>query len=95
MAFTGFLWSGPDLNGRKVKIAWKDVCKMKQDVCLGMRSLKEINLVSCLKLIWRILFSNLVWVNWINIYLIRKGSLWTGKENIQLGSWMWKKNSQM
>lgn len=56
-----------------------------------MQSLKEINLVSCLKLIWRILSSNLVWVNWINIYLIRKGSLWTAKENIQLGSWMWKK----
>lgn len=88
---SAFLLSGPDLNGRKVKIAWKDVCKMKQEGGWVMRSLREINLVSCQKLIWRILSSNSVWVNWIKIYLIRKGSLWTVKENTQLGSWMWRK----
>lgn len=83
---SAFLWSGLDLNGRKVKVAWKDICKLKKEGGLGMRSLKEINLVSCLKLVWRILSSNSVWVNWIKIYLIRKGSLWTVKENTQSSS---------
>ena len=41
-----------------------------------MRRLKEVNLVCSLKLIWRILSANSLWVNWIKVYLIRKGSLW-------------------
>lgn len=86
-----FLWSGPELNGRKIRVAWSDVCKKKEEGGLGVRRLKEINLVSCLKLIWRILSTNSMWVNWIKIYLIRKGSIWSVKENTQLGSWMWKK----
>lgn len=88
---SAFLWSGPDLNNRKEKVAWVDICKPKQEGGLGIRSLKETNLVSCLKLIWRIFSSNSVWVNWIKIYLIRKGSLWTVKDNTQAGSWMWRK----
>ena len=52
---------------------------------------KEMNVVSCLKLVWRILSAQSIWVNWIKIYLIRKGSIWTVKENTQNGSWMWRK----
>lgn len=86
-----YLWSGTDLNYRKVKVSWVDICKTKQEGGLGLRQLNEVNLVSCLKLIWRILSSNSMWVNWIKIYLIRKGSLWSVRENTQTGSWMWKK----
>lgn len=85
-----FLWSGPDLNSRKAKIAWPEVCRSKQEGGLGIRSLEEINVVCILKLIWRILSANSLWVKWIHIYLIRKGSFWTVKES-SLGSWMWKK----
>lgn len=45
-----------------------------------------------MKLLWRILSSkNSLWVRWIQIYLIRKGSIWTVKENTQAGSRMWSK----
>lgn len=88
---SAFLWSGPDLNGKKAKVAWVDVCRLKEEGGLGVRPLKEANLVSCLKLIWRILSSNSLWVNWVKSYLIRKGSLWLVKDNTQLGSWMWRK----
>lgn len=86
-----FLWSGPELNGRKAKISWEDICKMKYEGGLGLRPLKEVNQVSCLKLIWRILSAHSLWVNWIKIYLIRKDSFWTGRDNTQSGSWMWRK----
>lgn len=86
-----FLWSGPELNGRKAKISWSDICRTKQEGGLGLRPLKEVNLVCCLKLVWRILSANSLWVNWIKIYLIRKSSIWTIKENTQGGSWMWRK----
>ncbi|KAG7556371.1 hypothetical protein ISN44_As11g024100 [Arabidopsis suecica] len=87
-----FLWSGPDLNTKKAKVAWKDVCKPKKEGGLGLRSISEANKVSCLKLLWRILSAHSsLWVNWVRRYLIRKGSLWSVKETSSLGSWTWKK----
>ena len=86
-----FLWSGPAMNGRKAKISWEEVCKTKQEGGLGLRPLKEVNQVCCLKLIWRIVSASSLWVSWIKLYLIRKDSIWTIKDNTQSGSWMWRK----
>ena len=88
---SAFLWSGPELNTKKAKVAWKDVCTPKEEGGLGLRSLKEVNKVSCLKLIWRMLSSNSLWVKWLRQYLMRKGSFWSTNENSSLGSWMWRK----
>lgn len=89
---SAFLWSGPVMSTQKAKVAWVDVCKPKEEGGLGLRSLEEVNRVSCLKLIWRILSSrSSLWVKWIHKYLIRKGSFWSVKESSSLGSWMWKK----
>ncbi|KAJ4877503.1 EF-hand domain protein [Raphanus sativus] len=41
---SAFLWSGPMLNGKKAKIAWTDISKLKIEGGLGIRPLKEINL---------------------------------------------------
>lgn len=88
---SAFLWSGPEMNNRKAKVSWAEICKTKQEEGLGIRRLKEANTVSCLKLIWRILSSDSMWVNWVKIYLIRKSSFWLMKDNTQTGSWMWRK----
>ena len=78
---SAFLWSGLVLSSQKTKIAWSDVCKPKEEGGLGLRSLEEVNRVSCLKLIWRIISStSSLWVQWIQRYLIRKGSFWSFKE---------------
>lgn len=87
-----FLWSGPDLNPRKNKLAWKDVCMPKNEGGLGLKSLNEVNKVSCYKLIWRIVSSTKsLWVNWIQKELLRSASFWSVKERTNNGSWMWKK----
>ena len=88
---SAFLWSGSELNGRKAKVSWADVCRPKAEGGLGVRRLKDVSLVCSLKLIWRILSANTLWVNWIKMYLIRKGSLWSVKESTQTGSWVWRK----
>ncbi|KAG7543982.1 Reverse transcriptase domain [Arabidopsis thaliana x Arabidopsis arenosa] len=89
---SAFLWSGPELNSHKAKIAWTTVCKPKQEGGLGLRSLKEANEVCCLKLIWRLVsHANSLWVRWINKYLLKKDTFWSIKETTSLGSWMWKK----
>ncbi|WZZ59978.1 hypothetical protein YC2023_060085 [Brassica napus] len=59
---SAFLWSGPELNSRKAKVAWPDICRTKQEGGLGIRPLKEMNEVCILKLIWRILSANSLWV---------------------------------
>lgn len=84
---SAFLWSGPDLNAKKSKISWTEVCKPKAEGGLGLKPLGEANKVSCLKLIWRILSTHSsLWVNWVRRYLIFKGSFWTVKETSSLGS---------
>lgn len=93
---SAFLLSGPVLPTQKAKIAWPDVCKLKKEGGLGLRSLEEVNRVSCLKLIWRILSTrNSLWVQWIHRYLIRKVSFWNINEVSSLGSWMLKKLLQL
>ena len=80
------------MSTQKAKISWSDVCSPKDEGGLGLRSLREVNKVSCLKLIWRILSTqSALWVQWIHRYLIRKGSFWSVKDSSSLGSWMWKK----
>ena len=89
---SAFLWSGPDLNPHKAKIAWVEVCKPKQEGGLGLRSLKEANDVCILKLIWRIVSNgNSMWVKWVKIFLLKQKKIWALKETTSLGSWMWKK----
>lgn len=89
---SAFLWSGPTLNSHKAKISWHEICQPKREGGLGLRPLKEVNAVSCLKMVWRILSSkNSLWVNWIKAYLLRHGSFWTIQLTTSTGSWMWRK----
>ena len=82
-----FLWSGLEMNTKKSKISWMEVCKKKTEGGLGIRPLTEVNDVACLKLVWRILSGkNSLWVKWIQIYLIRKGSFWAIRENTTIDS---------
>lgn len=89
---SAFLWSGPELKTTKAKVSWKDLCLPKAEGGLGIRPLKEVNVVHSLKLVWR-LFSakSSLWVRWIHCYLIRKGSFWSIRGTTSLGSWIWRK----
>ena len=88
---SAFLWSGPVLNPRKAKVAWKEVCAPKSEGGLGLRSLEEANKVSMLKLIWRLLSAKgSLWVDWVQQNLIRSGSFWAVKNNTTCGSWEWR-----
>ncbi|XP_019089261.1 PREDICTED: uncharacterized protein LOC109128041 [Camelina sativa] len=40
---SAFLWSGPDLNATKAKVAWRDVCLPKGEGGLGLKSIVEAN----------------------------------------------------
>lgn len=86
-----FLWSGPDLRTTGAKVAWEVICKPKLEGGLGIRMLKEVNVVYGLKLIWRMLTGDSLWGQWIRVYLLKKRSFWEIKSTTQTGSWMWRK----
>lgn len=52
---SAFLWSGAALKSAGAKVSWKEICKEKEEVGLGIRALKDVNMVCGLKLIWRML----------------------------------------
>lgn len=86
-----FLWSGPILKSTGAKVAWCEVCKQKHEGGLGIRALKEVNLVCGLKLIWRLLNGKSLWSKWIKENLMKKKSFWEVNVKSQNGSWMWRK----
>lgn len=86
-----FLWSGPNLKATGAKVAWSEVCKLEEEGGLGIRPLKEVNMVYGLKIIWRLLSGESLWGRWIKCYLLKKRSFWAISGKTQMGSWMWKK----
>ncbi|XP_013608171.1 PREDICTED: uncharacterized protein LOC106314918 [Brassica oleracea var. oleracea] len=88
---SAFLWSGPELKTTGAKVAWKVMCTAKEAGGLGIRSLKEVNKVYGLKLIWRMLSGNSLWGQWVKLNLTKKKSFWELSNKSQQGSWMWKK----
>lgn len=88
---SAFLWSGPDLKSSGAKVAWQDVCKPTNEGGLGIRALKEVNIVYGLKLIWRMLVGYSLWGRWIKNNLLKKKSFWEVSGDTQTGSWIWRK----
>ena len=86
-----FLWTGPELRSTGAKISWTEICKLKNEGGLGIRSLKEVNQIFGLKLIWRMLSGESLWGKWLKENLLKGRSFWEIKMNTQAGSWMWRK----
>ena len=90
-----FHWYGHALKSTRAKVAWSDISKPKNEVGLVIRSLKEVNKVYGLKLIWRLLSGDSLWGKWIKLYLLKKKSFWEVNARSQVGSWMWRKILKM
>lgn len=83
---SAFLWTGPELKTSGAKVAWQDVCKLKSEGGLGLRPLKEVNVVNGLKLIWRILSAKSLWSQWVHKTLLNRKKFWDLNGKSQLGS---------
>lgn len=78
---SAFVWSGSDVNPRKAKLSWEEVCRPKEEGGLGLRSLKDMNKVTQLKILWRLISNkSSLWVNWINSTILKNVSIWSPKE---------------
>ncbi|GJZ93434.1 RNA-directed DNA polymerase, eukaryota, reverse transcriptase zinc-binding domain protein [Tanacetum coccineum] len=74
----------------KARIAWKLVCRPKEQGGLGIKPLSQWNEVLLIRQFWKILENKKsLWAEWVNIVKLKNRSVW----NIQVepnDSWGWK-----
>lgn len=69
-----FIWAG-DINVRKLStVAWDKVCSPLQEGGLGIRSLKDLNHASVLKLCWDMIVSHKQWAQFLKARFIWIGN---------------------
>lgn len=85
---SAFLWSGDPLQTHKAKVKWEDLCYPKSEGGMGIRRLRDTVRVFALSMICQIFnMSDLLWVSWVQHYLLRHCSFWDVREETT-GSWI-------
>ena len=93
--FSGFLWSGKDVNARRAKVGWKSLCMPKEEGGLGLRRIKDLNDATIMKHIWNLFYRNdSIWVAWVREVLLRRSSIWIARTPSRC-SWSWRKILQL
>ncbi|GKB07533.1 RNA-directed DNA polymerase, eukaryota, reverse transcriptase zinc-binding domain protein [Tanacetum coccineum] len=76
----GFLWCQGDLSRGKAKVAWKNICKPKNQSGLGIRDLAEWNECLMGKHIWNVASNKeSLWVKCFNEVKLKGKSIWEVK----------------
>lgn len=71
------------------RVAWKEICKPKDQGGLGLKNLERWNDVFLIKLICNILTcKNTIWVDWIRSNRLKDKNFWEVDQCNQ-ASWMW------
>lgn len=75
-----FIRGGVEMAQGKGKVAWKDVCKPKDEGGLGIRSIQTRNKTLTAFHIWSILTNrDSLWVKWIHTYRLGSKNFWQVK----------------
>ncbi|GJW04980.1 RNA-directed DNA polymerase, eukaryota, reverse transcriptase zinc-binding domain protein [Tanacetum coccineum] len=81
--------SGDSCKG-KAKVAWKEVCKPKDQGGIGFKSLELWNKTLLVKHLWNVASrKESLWVKWINVVKLKKISVWDVSADSK-DSWGWK-----
>ncbi|KAL2228518.1 UNVERIFIED_CONTAM: hypothetical protein Sindi_1831500 [Sesamum indicum] len=85
-----FLWKGTTNSGY-AKVAWKDLCRPKDEGGLGFKDISILNRAFMTKKLCDIIRCDRtsVWVKWLYQGRLRDTSIWTIREHG--GSWGWQK----
>ena len=93
--FSGFMWSGKDVNARRAKVGWKALCLPKEEGGIGLRRVKDWNDAAIMKHIWNLFYrKDSIWVAWVREVLLRQGSIWSARIPSR-SSWSWRKILQL
>ncbi|GKC05344.1 RNA-directed DNA polymerase, eukaryota, reverse transcriptase zinc-binding domain protein [Tanacetum coccineum] len=90
-----FLWDNKSNNSGRAKVAWKVVCRPKDQDGLGIKPLGEWNETLLLKNIWKVMVqSQTLWVKWVNRVKLKGRSIWD-IDTDNNDSWGWRKLMEM
>ncbi|CAL9237898.1 unnamed protein product [Arabidopsis halleri] len=74
---SAFLWKNKTGPASGARVAWKDICKPKEEGGLGIRLLEEFEVVFRLKQIWNFFTnSGSLWVAWLKGNVFHRKSYW-------------------
>ncbi|KAL2251903.1 UNVERIFIED_CONTAM: putative mitochondrial protein [Sesamum indicum] len=85
-----FLWRGTGNSGYP-KVAWKEICKPKEEGGLGLKDMGTLNRALMCKKLCEVIRCDRtsIWVEWLRHGRLRDDSIWTILEN--RGPWGWRK----
>ncbi|GJX66900.1 RNA-directed DNA polymerase, eukaryota, reverse transcriptase zinc-binding domain protein [Tanacetum coccineum] len=75
--FKRFLWNAGDSAQGKARVAWKSACRPKEQGGLGIKPLKQWNVVLLIKHFWKIIENKeSLWAKWVNTVRLKDKSIW-------------------
>ncbi|KAL2237508.1 UNVERIFIED_CONTAM: hypothetical protein Sindi_0942500 [Sesamum indicum] len=85
-----FLWKGTTNSGY-AKVAWKDICRPKEEGGLGFKDISTLNRVLITKKLCDVIRCDMtsIWVEWLYEGRLQNTSIWTITDHG--GSWGWRK----
>ncbi|KAL2252964.1 UNVERIFIED_CONTAM: hypothetical protein Sindi_0091100 [Sesamum indicum] len=85
-----FLWKGMTNSGY-AKVAWKDICRPKEEGGLGFKDISTLNRALMTKKPCDVIRCDRssIWVDWLHQGHLQHTSIWTIMD--QRGSWEWRK----
>lgn len=87
--FKDFLWNKGERKKGGTKVAWKKICKPKDQGGLGLKDLEKRNDMFLIKHIWNLLSGrDTIWVDWIQNVRLKRRNFWE-VEKSRHASWLW------
>ena len=74
--FKKILWKVDNTRSSRYNVAWKDVCMMKREGGLGIKSLHVMNEALMAKHLWNVLTDkDSIWVRWVKCQWLKVDSV--------------------
>ncbi|GAV65510.1 hypothetical protein CFOL_v3_09025, partial [Cephalotus follicularis] len=84
-----FLWHWVGNTKKSGKVAWRKVCRPKDEGGLGIKDCRFWNKAAIMKFGWDICRKDSVWTNWCHAVFLKETNFWAAKIKNNC-SWSWR-----
>ncbi|KAJ0561377.1 putative RNA-directed DNA polymerase [Helianthus annuus] len=86
-----FLWKSGSVGKGKAKVAWKTICRPREEGGLGIKRVDDVNKALMTFHVWSLLTNReSLWVKWIHTYKLKQRCFWDVPIK-QGNTWGWRK----
>ncbi|KAE8728749.1 hypothetical protein F3Y22_tig00004072pilonHSYRG00081 [Hibiscus syriacus] len=77
-----FFWKGNDTSAKGARVSWNQICSLRSERGLGLKSLVDWNKTCCFLLVKEILVDEgSLWIAWIKAYCFKHEDYWSVENN--------------